>query len=459
QLSTSDRNNPTLSGRYSDDYRLTGLSAGQQIRLDMTSSFDTYLQLVNESTGQVIAENDDSNGTRNSQINLTVQAGVSYIARATSYSSGVTGNYNISLTGSQVSDWFDQNIRDTELRSEIRNRMTDGSLDRNDMIAIFRNARDGSTIDGNELTDLRTLVNNTDRISMQEPVRVLSRKIANGNIANGRAGIGNLVASSSSSQMDRLIDKWFLGTIRPTTTNSNFTYRFASGSLFQNGISQDDVRQSTALNNCYFMAGLATTALRQSNTIQNMFIDNGDGTFTVRFYDVTNQVADYVTVDKYLPVDTYGRFVYANRGSLHNDQNNELWVALAEKAYAQFNESDTTNQIGRNNNDRNSYYGIEWGFANVALTNITGSRSNSFSDFNLNGLLNQINAARPIIVNSKSSGVLPSIVPSHSYTLTSYDSQTQKFRLFNPRVGSTQPRNIDMIIEQLRLYFSGWIYI
>ncbi len=96
QLSTSDRNNPTLSGRYSDDYRLTGVSAGQQVRLDMTSSFDTYLQLVNESTGQVINYNDDSNGTYNSQITFTAQAGISYIARATSYNNGVTGSYNIS---------------------------------------------------------------------------------------------------------------------------------------------------------------------------------------------------------------------------------------------------------------------------------------------------------------------------------------------------------------------------
>jgi hypothetical protein len=97
QLSTSDRNNPTRSGKYSDDYRLVGLTAGQQVRLRMNSSFDTFLQLINESTGQVITENDDFNGT-NSQITFTPQAGISYIARATSYSSGITGSYSVELT-------------------------------------------------------------------------------------------------------------------------------------------------------------------------------------------------------------------------------------------------------------------------------------------------------------------------------------------------------------------------
>ncbi len=102
ELTTSDRSNPTRTSTYSDDYRLTGLTSGQQVRLDMTSSFDTYLQLINESTGQIIDYNDDSNGTANSQINFTAQSGISYIARATSYNTGVTGSYNISANSAIV---------------------------------------------------------------------------------------------------------------------------------------------------------------------------------------------------------------------------------------------------------------------------------------------------------------------------------------------------------------------
>jgi murein DD-endopeptidase MepM/ murein hydrolase activator NlpD len=102
-LSTSDRNNPTRSGKYSDDFSLSGLTVGQQIQLDMGSmDFDSYLQLVNAGTGQVIDANDDrGDGTNNSRISFIPQAGVSYLARATSYNSGAVGNYTLRTTSTQ----------------------------------------------------------------------------------------------------------------------------------------------------------------------------------------------------------------------------------------------------------------------------------------------------------------------------------------------------------------------
>ena len=71
------------------------------------------------------------------------------------------------------------------------------------------------------------------------------------------------------------------------------------------------------------MAALAEIAYRSPATITSMFIVNGDGTYTVRFYN--NGKADYVTVDSQLPSG------YASIA-------NELWVGLAEKAWAQFYE-------------------------------------------------------------------------------------------------------------------------
>ncbi|NJL97995.1 MAG: hypothetical protein HC924_03810 [Synechococcaceae cyanobacterium SM2_3_2] len=104
-LSTTDASNPTRSGRYKDDYILTGVSTGRTVTVSMTSSLDTYLQLVNASTGQVIAENDDSSavGGTNSQVVFTVQSGITYLIRATSYSSGATGSYTLSTSTSAAS--------------------------------------------------------------------------------------------------------------------------------------------------------------------------------------------------------------------------------------------------------------------------------------------------------------------------------------------------------------------
>ncbi|MCL1466828.1 FG-GAP-like repeat-containing protein [Argonema galeatum] len=93
-LSNTDPDNPTLSGKYRDDYRLTGVTPGQQVQLNLNAPFNAYLQLVNADTGQVIAENDDSNGI-NSQLTFTAQSGINYLARVTSYAGNATGNYSL----------------------------------------------------------------------------------------------------------------------------------------------------------------------------------------------------------------------------------------------------------------------------------------------------------------------------------------------------------------------------
>lgn len=97
QLSTIDLANPTRPGTYRDDYLLTGITPGQMVRVNLDSSvFDSYLQVVNATTGQLIAENDDVNSsTNNAEVNFSAQSGTSYLLRATSYYAGVTGNYTI----------------------------------------------------------------------------------------------------------------------------------------------------------------------------------------------------------------------------------------------------------------------------------------------------------------------------------------------------------------------------
>lgn len=94
-LATTDPTNPTRSGSLRDDYLLTGVTVGQQVQVNLNASFDTYLQLVNADTGVVITYDDDSGEGLNSQLTFTVQNGIDYIVRATSYSAGVTGNYTL----------------------------------------------------------------------------------------------------------------------------------------------------------------------------------------------------------------------------------------------------------------------------------------------------------------------------------------------------------------------------
>ncbi len=100
-LSSTDLENPKRSGSLFDDYTLSGLSNWQQVKVNMESTaIDSYLQLVNASTGEVIDFNDDlPDDNLNSRLSFTKVPGVDYIIRATS---GVLrpgkGDYTLNTT-------------------------------------------------------------------------------------------------------------------------------------------------------------------------------------------------------------------------------------------------------------------------------------------------------------------------------------------------------------------------
>jgi Calpain family cysteine protease len=360
-------------------------------------------------------------------------------------------------------DWFSNNLLDEGLITKTRELTADGELSRKDMIDIFRDAKDGNMIDANELKDLRVIVSSYSRFNMQDHVRVLSNKLVNGDVANANyqgESLGNLYANTSSEHMEKLINKWFFGGDRPKTTQDDYTYkREASGSLFQNGVSYQDIKQG-AVGDCYLLAGLGAVAYHSPSKIENMFIDNNDNTYTVRFYN--NGVADYVTVDKYLPTDSSGRFVYANLGNSDNNNNNELWVALAEKAYAQINESGW---LGRDN-ITNSYNSIAGGLDAVVVNQVTGMKTGYSQLDDFNSMVNTFNKGNLIGIGSKSNGIADNIVANHAYTVVGYNSSTQKFTLFNPwgtdgasdADGKFKPGILELSFAELKNSFSLYTF-
>jgi subtilase family serine protease len=350
----------------------------------------------------------------------------------------------ITIKGSDGgADWYSDNLQDAGLIDLTRSLAADGNLSRNDMISLLRNAKDGAVIDAKELTDLRRIVSNASRFTMQDYVQALSGYVVNGNPANQwwtggtttPTALGNLYAGSSDTQMEKLIGKWFLGSDRPNplsggdnargdegTNTGNKTYRAVSGSLFQNGISAEDIKQGAAAT-CYYLATLSSIALEKPSYIQNMFIDNGDNTYTVRFFN--KGVANYVTVDNYLPTDDYnGYLVYASSDQFYNDSTNELWVALAEKAYAQLGESGWS----RPGDTNNAYSSIEGGFMNYVIEQVTGLSSswNDVSGMTKTQLISLVNSNQILTVgHAWGDG-------GHALAITSYNATTGKFHLRNP---------------------------
>jgi len=127
---------------------------------------------------------------------------------------------------------------------------------------------------------------------------------------------------------------------------------YSSRLLFVDGPQYNDIRQG-AVGDCYFLASLASLADTDPGIIRQMIAPMGDGTYAVRYY--RNGQPVYLRVDAELP----GTATSLRYAKLTPD--GELWVALAEKAYAQFRYGE------------NSYASISGGWMDAVYREVTGS--------------------------------------------------------------------------------------
>ena len=124
------------------------------------------------------------------------------------------------------------------------------------------------------------------------------------------------------------------------------------------------------------------------------------------------------------------RSVYAGwGGGSISSTSNELWVALAEKAYAQLAESGWS----RSSNSNNSYAAIEGGWMDVVIRQVTGlnATSQSVNNMTQTQLINLVNSNQ-ILTAGFVYGAGYGVYDSHAYTITAYNATNQTFHLRNP---------------------------
>src|SRR5271157_3581361 len=215
----------------------------------------------------------------------------SAIAPVTATAGTVTGTATVACNPS---------FGDPQIQSLVQTLDADGSLDRADMMQIlFSVGNEDGVVDATDFNDLKTILADASIFHIPGYVQVLAGDVINGNPANASYQgtlLGNLTAGSSATTLHLLVDKWFLGTDHPATT---YAYQSFAGSLFVNNPTYTDMQQGN-LGDCYLIASLGALAKSSVKAIQNMFIDNGDNTWTVRFYVGGTTTPDYVTVDRYL---------------------------------------------------------------------------------------------------------------------------------------------------------------
>jgi Calpain family cysteine protease len=361
--------------------------------------------------------------------------------------------------------WFDANIQDTALKALLKTSFADNKLDRKEILNVFKQTATDGKVTSTEFSDLGKVAANASLFTSVEYVGVLFKNVVSGNVANAKykgTSLGNLTANASATQLNNLVNKWFLGADRPVATYgaTSFTYTVSAGTLFgANGPQYSDVKQGL-VGDCYFVGTLAEVALKSPNDIRNMFVVNGDGTYTVRFFN--NGKAEYVTVDSALP--TYnGRFMYANYGGTATNTSNVLWVGLAEKAYVQLNECGwiRTSTMG---GGQNSYQAIAGGWFSAAVSHIA-NKSSTFSSFGsttgntFDTFKTAFDSGKMVGFASNSAPGSSLIVGGHQYVAVGYDAVNQTVTMYNPwgvNNGSSYPGLVTIRWVDMASSFSYW---
>ncbi|WP_110514689.1 WXG100 family type VII secretion target [Herpetosiphon llansteffanensis] len=230
-------------------------------------------------------------------------------------------------------------------------------------------------------------------------------------------------------------------------------YKTFKGNITTDGISAGDVTQGY-LGDCYFMAALASVAQQNPDLIKNAIADNGDGTYTVTFYEDGKPVK--VTVDSDFPVkeDSSGNSTNNLAYAQHGSTPDELWPMILEKAYAQHTE--------------NSYEEIEGGWPGDAVELLTGKAPTEISTTAstpeqtktvLQDLNTRLSNGDSVTVATRTEGWFEdtttwpdNVVANHAYSVEKVDVEKGLIYLRNPWGTGSAPQ--PMSLEDFNKYYN-----
>ncbi|MEN9799672.1 MAG: hypothetical protein RL653_3369 [Pseudomonadota bacterium] len=217
----------------------------------------------------------------------------------------------------------DINALKSRFNSALRNGVTTREVE-----SLIKLVKDGGGVTNSERRQLRELfIANGDKFEARAKERMnkfISEEMTA--LLIDDAVVGGGTAGTGGTRRD-LADPAVM------KDDTNLKYEWVNGQLFVGGVSKDDVVQGM-IGNCYLVAAFSSVAAQSPKAIQDAIKDNGDGTYTVRFfqtsYGSSSATPVNITVDGQLPT----RWGGLNYGK--GKDRSELWVPLLEKAYAQW---------------------------------------------------------------------------------------------------------------------------
>ena len=380
-------------------------------------------------TGTSFTNTGLSNGTTYYyQITAVNSSGES--ARSTEVSATPQGSTN---------DWFAANMPDEGLQALARTDFNrDGSITYSDMLGLLNQAVSGGTVTQSVLTSLQALASSSGAtyLNMSASLQGLAFNVANGPATTYQGSpLAGLAVGSSATQLQDLVNKWFLGEDLPMVDTQFWAvsgYELAGGTLFgSSGAPQyTDIVQGQE-GDCWLLAAFAETAYKQPAVIQGSFTDDGlvveNGVqvhvWTYRYYSGTTP--EYLTVNNYFP-DNGGVFCYADFQQTVSGASNVLWAPLMEKAYAEI--------------DGGVYANLNGGYAQNVLPTLTGGTAGSYIFGSQSSYVSAVNSSSTLLTLacwSTSYG----LISDHDYAVISYNAANQTFQLYNPW-GYDQPASL-----------------
>ena len=141
-----------------------------------------------------------------------------------------------------------------------------------------------------------------------------------------------------------------------------------------------------------------------------------------------------MTVNCSLPTYADGVLAYANYGSNASSSTNSLWIPLAEKAYAQWNETGNEGRDGQN-----AYASIEGGWMATVDAQVLGDNATDYNlaDSTKQAMINALAAGQAVTIatdgSNNSGDTLPyGLYGSHAYAVIGYSASADTFTLHNP---------------------------
>lgn len=335
---------------------------------------------------------------------------------------------------------------DAEMK-DVAAHLSGGTLSFAAAQTIFQDAASGGMSAG-KFAALQAVAHEIDagsasNISASAMVQQLYDDVVLGDAANAQwnggsstaTALGNLGATSTQTQVNELIGKWFLGSDDPSLAGSPIaaSYKAASGSLFSSaGPSIADVNQGE-VGDCYFESALGETALQDPSLIRDMIASDGNGVYTVDFQ--LNGHNDDVTVNTDL-ANMQGGYRWADGSTLEFDNGGSsgaLWSEVVEKAYVEF--------TAQTDGGVNAYSEINGGWDN-GLSAITGqsvtdySASSGASAASMASLLNTLNSAfdgkEDVLMSTNGGNNALNLVGDHMYAVMAVNVAAGAITLDNP---------------------------